>query len=157
MSAGLPGGAVIEAMIGKRRLQRVTADAELVAGLLVAAGRHLESAGLAAPNDPDGAYSLAYDAARKSATAVLAQQGLRPTSSGGHVVVAEAMRAQFPGAAGLNSLDRLRRRRNQAEYPQPNAPAAVTADEVADVLSVAGACLASARALVDQGSLGPFP
>ena len=90
-----PGGAVIEAMIGKRRLQWVVADAETVAGLLAVAGRHLESAKLTASNDPDGAYSLAYDAARKSATALLAQQGLRPTSSGGHVVVAEAMRASL--------------------------------------------------------------
>ena len=156
MSAGVPGAAVIEAMIAKRRLQRVEFDAVGVAALLSTAGRHLESAGMAAGIDPDGAYSLAYDAARKSATAVLAQQGLRPTSSGGHVVVVEAMRAQFPDAAGLNSLDRLRRRRNQAEYPQPGSYAAVTTEEVADVLAVAAACLASAHVLVDSGDLRTF-
>jgi hypothetical protein len=60
---------------------------------------------------------MAYDAARKAATALLTHQGLRPTTAGGHIAVAEAVRAQFPGVPGLASLDRLRRRRNQADYP----------------------------------------
>ena len=35
----------------------------------------------------DSAFVLAYDAARYAARALLAQQGLRPTTSGGHYVV----------------------------------------------------------------------
>jgi hypothetical protein len=33
-----------------------------------------------------------------------------------HIGVVEAINAQFPGVDGLRSIDRLRRRRNQAEY-----------------------------------------
>jgi hypothetical protein len=38
-------------------------------------------------DDPDNGYILAYDAARYAGTALLAQQGLRPTTSGGHYAV----------------------------------------------------------------------
>ncbi|MGB6058652.1 MAG: hypothetical protein WBF71_10340, partial [Microthrixaceae bacterium] len=63
--------------------------------LLDRARRHVLSAITTAKTDPDGALSLAYDAARKAATALLAHQGLRPTSTGGHLVVVTAMRQQF--------------------------------------------------------------
>jgi hypothetical protein len=64
--------------------------------LLADAGRHLATA--AAGLDADdfaGAYQLAYDALRKSAAALLAVQGLRATSRGGHLAVQEAVTAQF--------------------------------------------------------------
>jgi hypothetical protein len=41
------------------------------------------------------------------ATALLAHQGLGPTTTGGHIAVGEAMRAQFPRVPGLSSLDPL--------------------------------------------------
>jgi hypothetical protein len=110
------GAEVIEGLIEARHLQRVVAGTDTVEALLNAAARHVESAQRATAGDREGAYSLAYDAARKSATALLAHQGLRPTSTGGHIAVVEAMRAQFPRVPGLTSLDRLRRRRNQAGY-----------------------------------------
>jgi hypothetical protein len=40
----------------------------------------VESARLTVVQDPEVAYSLAYDAGRKSATALLNHQGLRPTT-----------------------------------------------------------------------------
>jgi hypothetical protein len=116
-------------LIEQRHLQPVAADSETAAALLASAGRHVESARLAADADPEAAYALAYDAARKSATALLAHQGLRPTTAGGHIAVVDAMRAQFPGVPGLTSLDRLRRRRNQAEYPSPTSYDPITVDE----------------------------
>jgi hypothetical protein len=108
-------------MIELRHLQRVAADRETATALLASADRHVESARRTVDADPEAAYALAYDAARKSATALLAYQGLRPTTAGGHIVVVDITRAQFPGVPGLTSLDRLRRRRNQAEYPDPKA------------------------------------
>jgi hypothetical protein len=87
------GADVIERLIEARHLQRVVAGTETVEALLAAAARHVESARRSAADDREGAYSLAYDAARKSATALLAHQGLRPTSAGGHIAVVEAMRA----------------------------------------------------------------
>lgn len=96
------------------------ADAATVEGLIESARRHVATGGTATTNDPEGAFALAYDAARKAANALLAHQGLRATTTGGHIVIVEAMNAQFPGVAGLKSIDRLRRRRNQAEYPDPS-------------------------------------
>ncbi len=45
------------------------------------------------------------------------------------------MNAQFPGVAGLKSIDRLRRRRNQAEYPDPSSYDPVTSEESEDALT----------------------
>jgi hypothetical protein len=118
MSRWAKGADQVNMLIEQRHLQRVIADADPVDALLGSARRHVESARLTAGQDPEAAYSLAYDGARKSATAVLAHQGLRPTTAGGHLAVVDAVRAQFPGMPGLTSLDRLRRRRNQAEYPE---------------------------------------
>jgi hypothetical protein len=69
--------------------------------------------------DPESAYVLAYDAARHAATALLAHQGLRTTSKGGHYAVDLALRAQF--GAGFRSFSALRRRRNELEYPEVGA------------------------------------
>ena len=113
------GQQTVEQLLRDRHLQQVVADADTVTALLQAASRHIATATAAVDGDPEGAYSLAYDAARKSATAVLAHQGLRPTSAGGHIAVVETIHAQFPKVPGLASLDRLRRHRNQPEYPQP--------------------------------------
>ena len=124
--------------------------------LLTSARRHVGSARLTAEQDPEAAYSLAYDAARKSATALLNHQGLRPTTAGGHLAVIDAIRAQFPGVPGLTSLDRLRRRRNQAEYPDPRGYDPITAAEANDAISVANACLASAERLLQLDELGVF-
>ncbi|MEV4456809.1 HEPN domain-containing protein [Microbispora sp. NPDC049633] len=66
-------------------------------------------------DDPDSAFILAYDAARHACTGVLAHQRLRPTTTGGHYVVEEVLRAQFGNA--FREFGALRRRRNESEYP----------------------------------------
>lgn len=76
------------------------ADSATVEGLLESARRHFATGRTATTNDPEGSFSLAYDAARKAASAVLAHQGLRGTTAGGHIVIVEAMNAQFPGVVG---------------------------------------------------------
>lgn len=139
-----------------RHLEHVPADADTVAALIATARRHVMSASATAAGDPEGALALAYDAARKTATALLAHQGLRPTSAGGHIVIVEAVNAQFPGVAGLKSVDRLRRRRNQAEYPDPQHYDPITADEVDDAIEVARACLTAADKLITAPQLGIF-
>jgi hypothetical protein len=146
----------VERLLRDRHLQQVVADDDTVAALLQAASRHVATAASAVEGDPEGAYSLAYDAARKAATALLAHQGLRPTSAGGHIAVVEVIRAQFPKVPGLVSLDRLRRRRNQSEYPQPRAYDPIESDEAADAVAVARDCLANARRLLELDQLGVF-
>jgi hypothetical protein len=150
------GGEVIERLLDARHLEHVPADADTVTALIASARRHVASAVATAADDPEGALALAYDAARKTATALLAHQGLRPTSAGGHIVVVEAMNAQFPGVAGLKSIDRLRRRRNQAEYPDPQHYDPITADEVDDAIDAARACLTAAEKLTAAPHLGIF-
>lgn len=67
-------------------------------------------------SDPASAYTLAYDAIRFACTALLVQQGLRPTTSGGHYVIEQSVRAQFGDHFKKYGALR-RRRRNELEYP----------------------------------------
>lgn len=147
---------MIERLLEQRHLERVPADTETVTALLDAASRHVASARALVGSDNEGAYALAYDAARKSATAVLAHEGLRPTSAGGHIVLVEATGAQFPDVRGLSDLDMLRRRRNQAEYPDPAGYAKVTSEEVEEAIEAAGDALDAAARLIEAPQLGVF-
>ncbi|MEU5881988.1 hypothetical protein [Spirillospora sp. NPDC047279] len=109
------GEAVIERMIADGELQRVTGPAADGLPWLTKAQRTYGSAAVLAGTDADSAYVLAYDAARLAGTALLAQQGLRPTTRGGHLVVDEALRAQFGEV--FRPFRTLRIRRNELEYP----------------------------------------
>jgi HEPN domain-containing protein len=150
------GAERVAALIEGRHLQRVVGDPDTVSALLASARRHVESAKLTVSQDPEAAYSLAYDAARKSATALLNHQGLRPTTGGGHLAVVDTIRAQFPDVPGLTSLDRLRRRRNQAEYPDPRSYDPITPEEANDAIKVAGDCVTSTERLLSLDELGVF-
>ncbi|WP_395295028.1 HEPN domain-containing protein [Kitasatospora hibisci] len=92
--------------------------------------------------DPVGAYSLAYDAARKALAAVLVNQGLRATSRGGHVAVYETVKAQLDPPLGsiLRPFSRMRVRRNESEYRSAEAPP-ITAEEVTEDLPKAQAII----------------
>src|SRR5665648_656726 len=102
MSRWPRGEAEIEQLIATKQLQQVIGGQANGAHLLQKASRTLETAGEIADQDPDSAYVLAYDAARYAGTAILAQQGLRPTTSGGHYAVEVALRAQ--SATGFDPL-----------------------------------------------------
>jgi hypothetical protein len=108
------------AMLRDGTLERVTPSRKQADALLDQARRHLKTAALAAGDDPVGAYQLVYDAARKALSAILENEGLRATSRGGHVVVLDAVSAQLDPPLGpvLRPFDRMRRRRNDAEYPK---------------------------------------
>jgi HEPN domain-containing protein len=110
------GGADVEQLIADGRLEPVTGAAADGSGLLRSAEALLSSARREREHNPEAAYVLAYDAARKAATALLAQQGLRPRSVGHHVTVETAVKAQFGGP--FDSFGLLRRRRGEIEYPQ---------------------------------------
>jgi hypothetical protein len=85
------------------------------APLLEQARRTATTAAGLVTSDPYSAYVLAYDAARFACIALLAQQGLRATTSGGHYAVEQAVRAQF--GDGFRPFGILRRRRNELKYP----------------------------------------
>lgn len=113
------GRAVIETMLKAGELQQVPASRDRADQLLIQAEKHLETARRAAEDDPEGAYTLIYDAARKALVAFLENQGLRPTSRAGHHGTYLAVRAQLDPPLGktLRPFERMRRRRNEIEYP----------------------------------------
>lgn len=144
------GEAEIEALLTSDDLQRLTGEAADGRRLLARAHTTLDTARTVVARDPDSAFVLAYDAARHAATALLAHQGLRPTTKGGHYAVEQAIRAQF--GAGFRSFGHLRRRRNELEYPQRPGDDA-TATEATTAIDDAGAIVCAARQLIDQLSL----
>jgi hypothetical protein len=150
------GEETITRLLDKQHLQRVIADQATAQALVTMAEHHAQSAATLCESDPEGAFTLAYDAARKAATALLAHQGLRPTTAGGHLAVVDATNAQFPGVAGLRSLDRLRRRRNQGEYPDPAGYDPITAEEATDAVAIARTTIDATRRLLDASQLGVF-
>jgi hypothetical protein len=90
-------------------LQKLTGAAANGERLLKKAAVTLTTARSAVKTDPDSAFVLAYDSARQALTALLAHQGLRPTTKGGHYAVEQAVRAQF--GPGFRQFGALRRRR----------------------------------------------
>jgi hypothetical protein len=105
------------------RLQKVVPSREHADRLVRQARAHLTTAARVADDDPSGAYGMLYDAARKALTAVLQNQGLRPTTRGGHLAAYDAVTAQLDPPLGktLRPFNRLRRTRNSAEY-RPHEP-----------------------------------
>lgn len=147
------GRSVIDALLTTRDLERVAASAEHAAELIGQARKHMASAQRIADDDPAGAFQLLYDAARKALCAILENQGLRPTSRGGHIAVLDAVSAQLDPPMGkvLRLFDRLRRRRNDAEYPRQDSSGLETADVLRDIPKIED-ILDLAAHVVDQMS-----
>jgi hypothetical protein len=145
---------------GEGRIQRLLDDGELqqltgagAAGepWLRKARLTLSTAGTAVAADPDSAFTLAYDASRFACTALLAQQGLRATTRGGHYVVEVAVREQFGEKFGR--FGGLRRQRNDIEYPLVVA-ASVTSDDAQSAILLADELIEAAQQLLPH--LGLF-
>ena len=145
------GEAEVEGLIASGDLQKLTGGAANGDRLLEKAAVTLETARSAAERDPDSAFVLAYDAARQAATALLAHQGLRPTTKGGHYAVERVVRAQF--GPGFRQFGAMRRRRNELEYPERPGDCA-TVDEANESVENAQTILAAAGGLIEQ--LGLF-
>jgi HEPN domain-containing protein len=145
------GEAEVEALIGSGELQKLTGDAANGERLLAKAAVTLDTARTAIERDPDSAFVLAYDAARQALTGLLAHQGLRPTTRGGHYAVEQAVRAQF--GPGFRQFGALRRRRNELEYPErPGDDAG--AEEASGAIDHAQEIITAAEGLLAQ--LGLF-
>jgi len=145
------GEAEVEALIAAGDLQKLTGDAANGERMLKKAAVTLETARSAVDRDPDSAFVLAYDAARQALTALLAHEGLRPTTKGGHYAVEQAVRAQF--GPGFRQFGALRRRRNELEYPDRPGDEA-NAEEATDAVEKAGEIITAAGGPLAQ--LGLF-
>jgi hypothetical protein len=147
------GRSEIDGMLAHGDLDRVQPSAELAERFFAEADRHLASAAQIRTSDPTGSYQLAYDAARKACAALLAVQGLRATSAGGHIAVQDVVRAQFRGV--FAQFPTLRRVRKQSEYPDVTTPT-TTVDDASFAIDAAADMLNSARQLVQSGRLDSF-
>ena len=81
------GQADVERLIARKDLELVTGAEANGAPLLGKAHHTVATTAEIGTDDPYSSYVLAYDAARVACTALLAQQGLRPTTRGGHYAV----------------------------------------------------------------------
>lgn len=133
------GEAEIEQMLSDGQLQQVTGAGADGGPWLTKAAATIATAESIAMSDPNSAYTLAYDAARFACVGLLAQQGLRPTTKGGHYAVQDAVIRQF--GAAFSPYGVMRRRRNELEYPEfPDET--IEVDEAATAIS-------NARAIID--------
>jgi hypothetical protein len=132
------GRATIDAYIARGAIERVPASREAAEAELVRSRTHLVSARQLLDSDPEGAYTLAYDGARRALAAVLQNQGLRVTSRGGHVTVYDAVLAQLDPPLGpvLRPFNRMRVRRNEVAYRSSEAPSVTAEDVTADLAKV---------------------
>lgn len=145
------GESEVAALLAAGELQKLTGEAANGERLLEKAAVTLRTARSAIESDPDSAFVLAYDAARQALTALLAHQGLRPTTKGGHYAVERTVRAQF--GPGFRQFGALRRRRNELEYPERPGDDA-TDDEAREAVENAQTIVTAASGLIDQ--LGVF-
>ncbi len=148
------GEAEVEQLVRQKELEYVTGAAADGTRLLAQARTTAATAAGLTQADAYSAYVLAYDAARFACIALLAQQGMRATTSGGHYAVERAVRAQF--GPGFRPFADLRRRRNELEYPRLPADTA-TADEAQQAVEVAERLIAAAGALLGQLSFFAEP
>lgn len=115
MTRWAKGESAIDELLAADQLQSVRGAQANGSPLLDRARNAINSAASIGGQDPDSAFTLAYDAARFACTALLAQQGLRPTVKGGHLVVERVVRAQFGDT--FRRFRDLRIRRHEIEYP----------------------------------------
>lgn len=134
----------------RRELTQVVADLELARRLVGSARRHLHSAERVREEDPELAYAAVHDAVRKAMAAMLQAQGLRATTTGGHLAVQHAVAAQFGDSMGrlLRPVDRIRTTRHAGEYPGPATW--IDADTVIADLPAARGLVDAAEAALDH-------
>jgi HEPN domain-containing protein len=143
------GEAEVEQLLARGELERVTGAAADATPLLEQARKTAATAAGLVSSDAYSACVLAYDAARFACIALLAQQGLRATTSGGHYAVEQAVRAQF--GDGFRPFGTLRRRRNELEYPHLPSDAA-TPEEAEQAAGTAQRIITAADTLLPQVS-----
>lgn len=137
---------VIDQLLKEGLIESAPADSQTARLWIADAHRHLEAARQIAEIDRAGAYSLSYDAARKSLTAHMLSSGWRPRSvPGAHWAVARYAAALPSATAALRRFDDMRRIRNRSEY----GVRALGDQEVADAIETAAVIVRHADAAVN--------
>jgi hypothetical protein len=108
------GEAEVEQLIARGEVERVTGAAADGTPLLEQARKTAATAAGLVSSDPYSAYVLAYDAARFACIALLAQQGLRATTSG-RTSGPGSIRGRIPAVRGSSAA----RSRSATAEPGP--------------------------------------
>ncbi|MGL5929792.1 MAG: HEPN domain-containing protein [Dermatophilaceae bacterium] len=153
MSPWSPGRATVEDLISARKITRLAGADAGRDGLMERARQQLLSATALIESDPATAYVVAYDAAKHAAMALLAEQNLRPTHDGGHLAMEQVLTAQFHGV--FSGFSRLRRRRNELDYPSSAEDFADTG-EARRAIEAATTIVDNALELLERGVLTTF-
>jgi hypothetical protein len=149
------GRSVVDRLLAARELQRVPPSREHADSLITQARQYLADANGLCDHNPALAYVALYDAARLALTAVLENQGLRPTTRGGHVAPYEAVLAQLDPPAGprLRPYELMRRTRHRVEYPN-FSDTGITAGDVRDDLAASTVIVEICIGVLDE--MSPF-
>ncbi|AZI59206.1 hypothetical protein EH165_14720 [Nakamurella antarctica] len=145
------GQQLVARMIVDGKLEHVPGDPERTEDLIATTETKLGSAQLLTRTDPDSAYTLAYDAARFLLNALLAAQGLRVKggTEAGHSTLQDAVQAQFGDL--FRFFSRMRRTRNELEFPPLTRTAeTVNAEEASERIDQVRAVVQPVRELVEQ-------
>lgn len=144
------GQQAIRRRLDTGELDRVSGSAADGEFLLTEARHRCASARTIRQSDPTGAYVMAYECGRHTATALFTQQGLRATEqSGHHAVVIESVIEQF-GPERFGQLSGMRRRRHTLEYPRNSSETAVTVEEVDEAIDYVEGLLEAAEMLLPK-------
>lgn len=147
------GATEVETFISVGELAIVEPSNAHARRLLTEARTAIRSAEMLQTDDPGSAFALAYSAARNAASALLAEQGLKPTHTGGHVVVQDTAKVQFNGP--FKRFSRFRQRRNSQQYPDFDTPP-VTPDDADEAIRFAHECHTAATRLLETGEITPW-
>ena len=133
----------VEALLAEGVIVRVVADTEEARRELDAATAHLGGAEAAVNVDPTGAFTLAYDAARKAVVAHMRANGFRVRRRfGAHLQTGRYARAALGGGDAeqhLAAFENMRIVRNDTAY----GAEIVSASDAAEALAHARAIVAA--------------
>lgn len=115
MTGWTRGNEKINALLREGSLDKIGGETASGEDGLKKAQRRLATAEAIKADDPESALLLAYEAVHTAGFALLAQQGLRPTRTGGHLAVEHALNAQFGGP--MRKYGWLRTARHHDMYP----------------------------------------
>ncbi len=142
---------VVDDLLARGRLTRVTPNRELADTLLGQARAHLASGAAIVDTDPAGAFTFVYDAARKALTVILANRGMRRGGDGADAVLLDAVLTQLDPPLGsvFRPFTWMRPLRNHTQYPAPEHPVA-RAEDVEEAIPAATAMIDTAAKVLEQ-------
>ncbi len=138
-------------LLAEDKLDQVEVEERVPKRELDVAFRHHNSAQLAAAVDPEGAFQLLYDSARKAPQAILFTKGLRVRRPprGNHYTYVLVSRTDLVDQEVWRPLNWMRELRNETEYWEPDS-AAAKYEDVIQALAFVSKMLDDASTRLDE-------